>query len=69
LDAARNNSINIEKLPPTKISLDLRWREMRKAVDAADKHSTYDLIEQLQAENQILKHQVLGYEKVFKFKE
>ena len=41
---------------------------MRKAVDAADKHSTYDLIEQLQAENQILKHQVLGYEKVFKFK-
>ena len=69
LDAARNNSINIEKLPPTKISLDLRWQEMRKAVDAADKHSTYDLIEQLQAENQILKHQVLGYEKVFKFKE
>ena len=42
---------------------------MRKAVDAANKHSTNSLVERLQAPNQILKHQVIGYEKVFKFKE
>jgi hypothetical protein len=42
---------------------------MRKAVDAANKHSTYSLVERLQAENHILKHQVIGYKKVFKFKE
>jgi sRNA-binding protein len=42
---------------------------MRKAVDAANKHSTYELIERLQAENQILKHQVTGYETFFKYKE
>ena len=42
---------------------------MRKAVDAADKQATYNLIEKLQAENQILKHQVAGYEEVLKYKE
>ena len=42
---------------------------MRKAVDAADKQATYDLIEKLQAENQILKHQVAGYEEILKYKE
>lgn len=40
-----------------------------KAVDAADKQATYNLIEKLQAENQILKHQVAGYEEVLKYKE
>jgi hypothetical protein len=42
---------------------------MRKAVNAADKQATYNLIEKLQAENQILKHQVAGYKEVFKYKE
>jgi hypothetical protein len=42
---------------------------MRKAVDAADKRATYDLIEKLQVKNQILKHQVAGYEEVFIYKE
>jgi hypothetical protein len=51
------------------IPLDLRWREMRKAVDASSKSSTYSLIERLQAENQILKFQLNSYEAVLKFKE
>ncbi len=77
LNSIKPDNLNIEQnehstlLNPSiiNIPLDLRWREMRKAVDAADKQITYNLIEQLQAENQILKHQVAGYEQVFKYKE
>lgn len=55
--------------PTTEIPLDLRWRDMRNAVDKAGPGPTYSLIERLQAENQILKHQVKAYESVFKHKE
>ena len=55
--------------PITELPLNLRWREMRKAVDEAGRGPTYSLIERLQAENQILKHQVNAYESVFKHKE
>jgi uncharacterized protein YndB with AHSA1/START domain len=77
LDAIKPSSLNnnsesvIPLLNPSTIEIpsDLRWREMRKAVDAANKQSTYCLIERLQAENQILKHRVTGYEAFFKYKE
>ena len=42
---------------------------MRKAIDTLGKGSTYNLIKQLQAENQILKFQINSYEAVLKFKE
>jgi hypothetical protein len=42
---------------------------MRKAIDAADKQATYNLIKKLQTENQILKYQVTGYKEVLKYKE
>jgi hypothetical protein len=42
---------------------------MQKAVDTLGKSSTYNLIEQLQAENQILNFQINSYEAVLKFKE
>jgi hypothetical protein len=42
---------------------------MWKAVDTLGKSSTYNLIERLQAENQILKFQINSYEAVLKFKE
>ena len=77
LDIIKPDNLNIEQDKPStppgpssiNIPLDLRWREMRKAVDTADKQATYDLIERLQAENQILKHQVAGYEEVLKYKQ
>ena len=77
LDAIKPDNLDIDQNEPStppnpstiEIPLDLRWREMRKAVDAADKQATYNLIEKLQAENQILKHQVAGYEEVLKYKE
>ena len=77
LDILKPDKLNIEENKPStppnpstaEIPLDLRWREMRKAIDTAHKPATYDLIERLQAENQILKHQIAGYEKVFKHKE
>jgi hypothetical protein len=42
---------------------------MQKAVDTFGKSSIYNLVKQLQAENQILKFQINSYEAVFKFKE
>jgi hypothetical protein len=68
-DNVEENSTLLSKSSPIEIPSNLRWQEMRKAVDTANKHSTYELIERLQAENQILKHQVTGYETFFKYKE
>ena len=61
-DNVEENSTLLSKSSPIEIPSNLRWREMRKTVDAANKYSTYGLIERLQAENQILKYQVTGYE-------
>jgi hypothetical protein len=77
LDAIRPDDLDIDQneysIPPQpstiEIPLDLRWGEIRMAVGAADKQAIYNLIEKLQAENQILKHQVAGYEDVLKYKE
>ena len=55
LDATKPSSLNNNfesvtlLLKPSTIEIppDLQWREMRKAVDAANKQSTYGLIERL----------------------